>query len=72
MSQVQDAAGVFAAGRPARGADAEARKALWGSALGYAMDWKKKADVAKAMATEAFGVAAAERPSATAGQEVVA
>jgi MFS family permease len=38
MSQVQDAARVFAAGRPARGADAEARKALWGSALGYAMD----------------------------------
>jgi MFS family permease len=38
MSQVQDAASVFAASRPARGADAEARKVLWGAALGYAMD----------------------------------
>ena len=40
MSQVQevDAASLLAIGRPVRDDDAEARKALWGSALGYAMD----------------------------------
>jgi benzoate transport len=40
MSQVQevDAASLLVIGRPVRDDDAEARKALWGSALGYAMD----------------------------------
>jgi benzoate transport len=38
MSQLQDTVGVLAARRPVRGEAAEARKALWGSALGYAMD----------------------------------
>src|ERR1700710_3207144 len=37
MSQIQDVAGLSAVGA-ARDANAEARKALWGSALGYAMD----------------------------------
>ena len=35
---VQEAVSVLAAGQPARDEDTEARKALWGSALGYAMD----------------------------------
>src|ERR1700759_398304 len=38
MSQLQDAASLSGLSRPAPGNDAEARKALWGSALGYAMD----------------------------------
>ena len=37
MSQIQDVAGLSAMGA-ARDDEAEARKALWGSALGYAMD----------------------------------
>jgi MFS family permease len=35
---VQETVSVLAAGQPARDEDTEARKALWGSALGYAMD----------------------------------
>ncbi len=35
---VQEAVSVLAAGQPARDEGTEARKALWGSALGYAMD----------------------------------
>ena len=35
---VQETVSVLAASRPARDEDTEARKALWGSALGYAMD----------------------------------
>jgi MFS family permease len=35
---VQETVSVLAAGLPARDEDTEARKALWGSALGYAMD----------------------------------
>src|SRR6202012_1434523 len=38
MSQIQDVADLSAMDRAAPGNDAEARKALWGSALGYAMD----------------------------------
>ncbi len=38
MSQIQDAVGAPDAGGGARDTDAEGRKALWGSALGYAMD----------------------------------
>jgi NADH-quinone oxidoreductase subunit G len=42
-------------------------------ALGYAMDWKKKADVAKAMAKEPNGVGApAEKPAPEAKQEALA
>ena len=35
---VQEAVSVLVAGQPARDEGTEARKALWGSALGYAMD----------------------------------
>src|SRR2546423_9073246 len=35
---VQETVRGLAAGQPARDEDTEARKALWGSALGYAMD----------------------------------
>jgi benzoate transport len=35
---VQETVSVLAASQPARDEDTEARKALWGSALGYAMD----------------------------------
>ena len=38
MSQIQDAASLSAVSRTVKDDDAEARKALWGSALGYAMD----------------------------------
>src|ERR1700761_1566062 len=38
MSQMQDVAGLSAMDRAAPDGDTEARKALWGSALGYAMD----------------------------------
>src|ERR1700709_2364093 len=37
MSQIQDVAGLSGISA-SRGDEAEARKALWGSALGYAMD----------------------------------
>src|ERR1700742_3406252 len=38
MSQIQDAADLSVLDRGAADDDSEARKALWGSALGYAMD----------------------------------
>jgi MFS family permease len=38
VSQVQDAAELTLLGSSARNSDTEARRALWGSALGYAMD----------------------------------
>src|SRR3984957_4476374 len=38
MSQIQDVADLAVMDRRAAGEDTEARKALWGSALGYAMD----------------------------------
>jgi benzoate transport len=38
MSQIQDVADLSVMDREAADGDAEARKALWGSALGYAMD----------------------------------
>jgi benzoate transport len=38
MDQMQDAASLLASGRSVRDEDAEARKALWGSAIGYAVD----------------------------------
>jgi MFS family permease len=38
VSQIQDAAGLTLSASSAQNTDAEAQKALWGSALGYAMD----------------------------------
>src|ERR1700722_11462328 len=38
MSQIQEVADLAVMDRQAAGDDSEARKALWGSALGYAMD----------------------------------